>query len=198
MGQSQTKATPNASTLLVAHVATNAKYGTTHESQATSYWCKLSSTKNAHPLILNSRESQSAHGTRFIYFHTSNPIVLSDYNHIVCSVANDGRAPITSTTFPTAAIHYDTKIVHKGTDYHQFATAMTTDRVPYSRLLVRTKAIHTSTNQKETLQQKLDRECGYKGVGPDATRDGARAQDMWGLMDGKVAWDVVWEVCVVG
>lgn len=203
MGQSQTKATPSASTLLVGHTTTDAEYGAIRESHTTTYLCKLSSTKHAQPLILTTSESQSAHGTRFIYFHTSKPIVLSDYNQIVCSVADDGCVPFAPTTFPTAALHYDTKIVHKATDYHQFATPMTTDRAPHSRLLVRTKATPTPPSKKETLQQKLDKECGYKGVGPEGSsgcevaRGTGQGQDVRGLLDGRVAWGVVWEVCVV-
>lgn len=201
-----THATPDTSSLLVTHAIADADIAPLGNQPAT-YTCKLSSTKHAQPLTLTTQQSQSAHGTRFIYFHTSKPIVLADYNHIVCSRAED-EIDTPSTMFHTATLHYDTKIVHKGTDYHQFASAISTGQTPHSRLLVRTKAKSPapSTNTSDTtLQQQLEMDRRYKGVGVGGSGGaggagvaGGAGLDVSGLMDGKVAWGVVWEVCVVG
>lgn len=204
-----THATPDTSSLLVTHAIADADIAPLGNQPAT-YTCKLSSTKHAQPLTLTTQQSQSAHGTRFIYFHTSKPIVLADYNHIVCSRTED-EIDTPSTMFHTATLHYDTKIVHKGTDYHQFASPISTDQTPRSRLLVRTKAKSPalSTNTSDTtLQQQLEMGRRYKGVGGvggsisgsggGGGGAGCAGLDVSGLMDGKVAWGVVWEVCVVG
>ena len=184
MGHSNAKPTPNTASLLVSNAVPDADYG----SIPTVYTCKLSSSKQEAPDIeLTTASTQTAHGTRFVYFQTSAPIVLADYNHIICRI-QDSSAPC--TTFTASMLHHDTKIVHKGTSYHRVVTPMATDRGPHSRLLARTKA-------QSTKSQQHTASGAYVGADGDGGCGGG-AGGWNGLMDDRLDWGVVWEVGVGG
>ena len=179
MGQSNTKSTPNTASLLVSNAVPDAD----SDSHNTVYMCKLSSSKQEAPDIeFTTGTTQTAHGTCFVYFQTTSPVVLADYNHIICRI-QDSTVP--STIFITSMLHHDTKIVHKGASYHQFVTPMATDRVPHSRFIARTKSQCTK-NQSHTFFSGLymntdgdDGACGWKG-----------------RVDDRLDWEFVWEVGV--
>lgn len=156
MGQSQSQTKPLISTRLIA----SHNIDDTPE-QTTTYCCRLMTSKhNTTTLLLTSSSMHSAHGTRFVYFCTSQPIVLTDYNNIICGPSETALSAVSDNkTFNVSDLKYDTKMVYKGVHYNQFATPPLNDAKPPCRLLARLKDDKKQSGHADTHFSYAENTC---------------------------------------
>lgn len=178
MGQSQTKP-------MVADRLVNEH--TSEKQEPLTYSFRMSSPKTGAPMLLTTRTTHAAHGTRFVYFQTPQPICLTDYNVIVCGASgvkngNAESSTIDKRTFYVASLVYEALVVYKGVQYNQFVAPVAGDSRPPCRLLARFKSSKKSSAHSglNTMQDRINSE---------QAKDRAVA-----LKDTKMVWEFVWEV----
>ena len=183
MGQSQSQPQSQTKPLMSNQLNPSYNSGDTPE-QSTMYFCRLVTSKhNTSTVLLNSSSMHSAHGTRFVYFCTSQPIVLTDYTTIICGPSETASDAVADNkTFHVSDLKYDTKMVYKGVHYNQFATPPLNDTKPSCRLLARLKDDTTQRGHTDT----------HFSYGENTCID--NTDRVLTLKDAKKVWEFVLEI----